>query len=155
MSQPDVIKTQLRLPTDLHQRLVDSTGVTGRSMNAEIVHRLERSFEATGHAPGVLGLRAELTAQREINDATAEMLAREVNRLDSMRDQDGAGPYPGQEAGTSVHEALADTEQALVVFRQLVDSATLLLSELAIAEAHGRPVDVEAFTERARQAGVL
>ncbi|MFK3846533.1 Arc family DNA-binding protein [Stenotrophomonas sp. NPDC078853] len=154
MNIPDA-QFKLRLPATLKERLDESAERSGRSLSAEIVHRLERSFEDQGRAPGVLGLRAELAAQREINEATAEMLARAVTRLDSMRDEDGPGPYPGQEAGTSVHEALADTEQALVVFRQLVDSATLLLSELAIAEAHGRPVDVEAFAERARQAGVL
>ena len=148
-------QVNIRIPTALKERLEVVAGESGRSLTAEIVHRLEQSFEAAGRTPGVLGLRAELAAQREINEATAEMLARAVTRLDSMREEDGPGPYPGQEAGTSVHEALADTQQALVVFRQLVDSATLLLSELAIAEAHGRSVDVEAFAERARQAGVL
>lgn len=155
MNQPEVIKTQLRLPAGLHQRLVDWTGATGRSMNAEIVHRLEQSFESPTIGPGVLGLRAELAAQREISQATAEMLAREVSRLDSMRGEDGAGPYPGQVAGKSIHEALSETESALAVFRQLVDSATLLLSELAIAEAHGRTVDLDDFMIRARDAGVL
>ncbi|MGZ0025549.1 Arc family DNA-binding protein [Stenotrophomonas sp. S4] len=44
MTQPDPIKSQLRIPASLHQRLVEATAETGRSMNAEIVHRLEGSF---------------------------------------------------------------------------------------------------------------
>lgn len=42
----EVIKSQLRLPADLHERLVSATRASGRSMNAEIVYRLERSFQS-------------------------------------------------------------------------------------------------------------
>lgn len=52
MNQPsspkpqETVRSQLRLPAELHQRLIDSSELTGRSMNAEIVHRLEGSFSA-------------------------------------------------------------------------------------------------------------
>lgn len=54
MSQSDPIKSQLRIPATLHQRLLDATAQTGRSMNAEIVHRLEGSFQAAAVTDGLL-----------------------------------------------------------------------------------------------------
>lgn len=54
MSQSDLIKSQLRIPATLHQRLVDATAQTGRSMNAEILHRLEGSFQAAAVTDGLL-----------------------------------------------------------------------------------------------------
>ncbi|MCU1038649.1 Arc family DNA-binding protein [Stenotrophomonas maltophilia] len=54
MSQSDPIKSQLRIPATLHQRLVDATAQTGRSMNAEILHRLEGSFQAAAVTDGLL-----------------------------------------------------------------------------------------------------
>ncbi|MBA4710556.1 Arc family DNA-binding protein [Aquitalea aquatica] len=46
--QDDYIKTALRLPRDLHAQIQAAAAVSGRSMNAEIVHRLEKSFGGTG-----------------------------------------------------------------------------------------------------------
>ncbi|MEI2260753.1 Arc family DNA-binding protein [Stenotrophomonas indicatrix] len=54
MSQTDPIKSQLRIPAALHQRLLDETARSGRSMNAEIVHRLEGSFQSAGLTQGLL-----------------------------------------------------------------------------------------------------
>nr|WP_313287015.1 Arc family DNA-binding protein [Stenotrophomonas pavanii] len=54
MSQTDLIKSQLRIPAALHQRLVEATDKTGRSMNAEILHRLEGSFQAAAMTDGLL-----------------------------------------------------------------------------------------------------
>lgn len=41
----DLIKSQVRIPSELHAQIQASAEVTGRSMNAEIIHRLECSFE--------------------------------------------------------------------------------------------------------------
>lgn len=41
------LKTQLRIPADLHQQLVDAAKSSGRSMNAEMVQRLQDSFRRT------------------------------------------------------------------------------------------------------------
>lgn len=43
-SQDDYIRTALRLPRDLHKEVQDSAEKNNRSMNAEIVARLEKSF---------------------------------------------------------------------------------------------------------------
>ncbi|MDH0072184.1 Arc family DNA-binding protein [Stenotrophomonas maltophilia] len=68
MSQSEPIKSQLRIPAGLHQRLLDATASSGRSMNAEIIHRLESSFTAAADTDALLKsnlvtfqLAAELT----------------------------------------------------------------------------------------------
>lgn len=40
----DYVRSQYRLPTDLHERLQAASAASGRSMNAELVARLEASF---------------------------------------------------------------------------------------------------------------
>lgn len=40
-----VVKTQIRLPGELHARLQSATAVSGRSFNSEMVKRLETTFE--------------------------------------------------------------------------------------------------------------
>lgn len=46
-----IVKTALRVPQDLHERLHASAEAAGRSYNAEILKRLEDSFN-----PGQAGL---------------------------------------------------------------------------------------------------
>lgn len=54
-SQDDFIKTALRLPKDVHARIQEAASAAGRSMNAEIIARLEASFRAAPTVPGVEG----------------------------------------------------------------------------------------------------
>ena len=42
--EDSLVKTQLRLPLSLQEKLVEAAKASGRSMNAEIVARLEASF---------------------------------------------------------------------------------------------------------------
>ncbi len=42
----------LRLPKDLHQLLADAASDTSKSLNAEIVGRLQATFAGLGNAPG-------------------------------------------------------------------------------------------------------
>ena len=46
-TQDEYIKTALRLPRSLHARVQESAEATGKSMNAELIARLESSFNAT------------------------------------------------------------------------------------------------------------
>ena len=41
---PDVIQVNLRITNDLHKRLVSTAKKDGRSLNAEMIARLERTF---------------------------------------------------------------------------------------------------------------
>lgn len=45
-TQDDYVKTALRLPKGLHLKLQEAADATGKSMNAEIIARLERAFAA-------------------------------------------------------------------------------------------------------------
>lgn len=44
INQEDFLKTALRLPRDLHARILEVAGESGRSMNSEIVARLQASL---------------------------------------------------------------------------------------------------------------
>lgn len=61
--QDEFIKTQVRLPRDLHARIQLAAEQSGRSMNAEIVHQLEtysdgaRVLDLRVHADGTFTLR--------------------------------------------------------------------------------------------------
>lgn len=149
-----MIKTQLRLPADLHQRLVEFTGITGRSMNAEIVHRLEQSLNPMADL-GSMGLRAQIAAERELAQSTVEMLSRAVDELRGRIKSGGTGSYPRQAAGRSVEEALADAIEARDMFQNTVDAATVLLSELSIAEVKGEDSAVDEIRDRAEKWGLL
>lgn len=46
INQDDFLKTALRIPRDLHEQIQSAAKATGRSMNAEIVARLQNTFEA-------------------------------------------------------------------------------------------------------------
>jgi hypothetical protein len=41
----DIQKTALRLPRELHTAILDAASKSGRTMNAEIVYRLQQSIE--------------------------------------------------------------------------------------------------------------
>lgn len=46
LDQSDYIKSSLKLPPDLHAEVVESAVIHGRSMNAEIIARLQtRQFD--------------------------------------------------------------------------------------------------------------
>ncbi|MDP9651691.1 Arc family DNA-binding protein [Paraburkholderia caledonica] len=47
--QDDYTKTALRLPRELHQKLLDAASARGHSLNTEMVYRLDRSFDPTGN----------------------------------------------------------------------------------------------------------
>ena len=59
--QDDFIKTALRLPRDIHAKVQGAATDAGRSMNAEIIDRLQDSFER----PELPVLRIDLTANEE------------------------------------------------------------------------------------------
>lgn len=42
--QDDYQKTALRVPRDLHAKIIEAAKANNRTMNAEIIARLERSF---------------------------------------------------------------------------------------------------------------
>ena len=43
--QDDYMKTALRLPRDLHAKIQEAATASGKSLNSELIHRLQQSFE--------------------------------------------------------------------------------------------------------------
>lgn len=59
-SDSETVRSQLRLPGDLYEKIKSAAARSGRSMNAEIVHRLESSF------PEAIEVQLLQTRQREL-----------------------------------------------------------------------------------------
>jgi hypothetical protein len=59
-NQDDYIKTALRLPRDIHAKLLGAADATGKSMNAEIIARLESSFSGGAESASLLATIARL-----------------------------------------------------------------------------------------------
>lgn len=84
--QDDWHKTGLRLPKDLHSALHDAAAATGRSYNAEIVARLQQSFEGSE-----IDLRPRLSAHHtKLADrllVIQSQLTDVIRKQDFIRDQ--------------------------------------------------------------------
>lgn len=63
-------QVNVRMPSDLKERLEEASSGSGRSLTAEIVQRLEQSFEPSA-ASGPVDRRAEIDALAKIAEALA------------------------------------------------------------------------------------
>lgn len=80
----DIQKTALRVPRDLHNAIHEAANASGRTMNAEIVYRLELSFlQSSPHTKLVNIERArELAAiaRQQLPTMIMDKVAIEINR---------------------------------------------------------------------------
>jgi hypothetical protein len=67
------IKLQLRMPDDLHAALRDQSEANGRSLNAELLDRLERSCGQAGEDAERLGRAVAIAAQAVGETASAHV----------------------------------------------------------------------------------
>lgn len=74
----DTERITLRLPPDLHRKLVDAAGLAGRSLNTEIVRRLYSTFGTPGR---------EAAARISAGDALEKIpeLVRRIEALEKKR----------------------------------------------------------------------
>ncbi|MDM5100311.1 Arc family DNA-binding protein [Aeromonas salmonicida] len=77
----DIQRTALRLPRDLHNAIHEAAAASGRTMNAEIVYRLQRTFDEaappTDSAPRQYQRKQKYTIQSDMPDeAMQELMAR-------------------------------------------------------------------------------
>lgn len=90
--QDDFIRTALRVPPDLHKSIHEAAKVAGRTFNAEIVHRLQLSFEQASEASQVTPdlwarvselehLRAKLQREYAVLQGQALHVAEEIANL--------------------------------------------------------------------------
>lgn len=74
----------LRIPKDLHERLSNAADDTSKSMNAEIIARLEESFESRPVGPMTIGYMLERIAEiGEASGRTITVTLGEVHRTES------------------------------------------------------------------------
>jgi hypothetical protein len=72
-SQDDFIRTALRVPPELHKKIHENAAASNRTFNAEIVARLQKSFEEAVPAMGDVAkdLVEEFAAKRKISFSEA------------------------------------------------------------------------------------
>jgi hypothetical protein len=75
-----------RIPEGLRRRLERSAGKSGRSMNAEIIHRLEESFRLEQSLIGIEELSASVQerAAKQVREEAARFET-EIRRLEDVR----------------------------------------------------------------------
>jgi hypothetical protein len=140
--QDDFMKTALRLPRELHARLMASAVEKGRSLNSELIARLEESYEraTTEREEAILrelrrtqyrfelhAARAELAQLRHRHRETAEAIE-ELGRANL--------PDEGMKKLTAELNAILREKKAIEVREVLAASK---LDELERAEANARP----------------
>lgn len=72
---PDVIQVNLRLTKDLRKRLAAAAEKSGKSLNAEMVARLELSFQRENADKILAGAQVDLAEAKRLRDLTADTLA--------------------------------------------------------------------------------
>lgn len=82
--EDDIQKTALRLPRDLHRKVHEAAAASGRSMNAEIVARLQASF--ADEERGIPGsTRMEGITVNAFEEALEKMQQRFQSSLDIIK----------------------------------------------------------------------
>lgn len=80
----DIQRTALRVPRDLHNAIHEAAGASGRTMNAEIVYRLELSFLQSNPQTKLVNIERarELAAiaRQQLPTMIMDKVALEINR---------------------------------------------------------------------------
>ncbi|MEA9906090.1 Arc family DNA-binding protein [Xanthomonas campestris pv. raphani] len=138
MTQPELIKTQLRLPAHLQQLLVEATGKSGRSMNAEIVHRLEESFQ--GKPITVQSLIPVVSAAYRSALETQRALREQLRELTEE------GPLPGNS-----NEAQMEINEVSILyswFQRQASELQTVMAQLMLAHSSGEPIKLGVILQR-------
>ncbi|WP_325893325.1 Arc family DNA-binding protein [Grimontia sp. NTOU-MAR1] len=80
----DIQKTALRLPRDLHTQVVKAAKENDRTMNSEIVNRLETSFKASSAEAIKDASQARIIAQQSrqnVKEAIRQLCYAEITRI--------------------------------------------------------------------------
>lgn len=130
------VKTQIRLPSDLHEQIVKAAEESGRSLNAEMVQRLDQSFRRSVDDAEV-GAFAErmkrtLDAQNEELELARFTVATTSQMLSAFLDPDlRTKGYPDAEHMEHVREAAAKVAE---VYRSQLGSAANVIEKLPLSE---------------------
>lgn len=86
-TQDDFVKTALRLPRSLHAEIQASAAAAGRSMNAEIIDRLQTDPEGAALAAMLDRLRGSDDELRETTKKQRDLLWNIVDRAEDVLSQ--------------------------------------------------------------------
>ncbi|WJR67650.1 Arc family DNA-binding protein [Neorhizobium sp. CSC1952] len=134
-------KFMLRFPEGMRDRIKEEAAKSGRSMNAEIVHRLANSLDNPKFADFALGLGEELdfdlmlAAERNSRSLHEEMIFRLKQSLAPERTVIG-------ELETKAWNAQRQYEELLKLFIQLTPEERRLLEERAEIAEYARKMKV-------------
>ena len=64
-----MVAINVRLPDELHQRMTKTAKDSFRSLNGEIIHRLQNSYEQQEEAKAVASLMREALSKRRVKPA--------------------------------------------------------------------------------------
>lgn len=127
MAEIKEIRTQLRLPAGLYARIIDAAAASGRSMNAEIVARLEGSFPAS-FKEQILKLRQqEVSGLQDFLQRFGALHAEAKRRLDlglianDKRDSMEASANEAAIEIAQAREELAIAERRLALAQEELD----------------------------------
>lgn len=132
---------KLRLSYELKKQLEVSAREGARSLTAEILLRLERSFEPDMRV--CMALRAELVAARALAHSAIDVMSRKNSAYvvnDAARDMDPSRIDSASADDRGDEDFEAKTLQWLQAQN---DATTVLLAELAYADAVGKPMSLE------------
>ncbi|WP_313415871.1 Arc family DNA-binding protein [Stenotrophomonas sp.] len=110
MATDDLVRTQIRLPSELHKRLVDSADQAGRSVNAEMVFRLESTYPASLEVQLITARRDDLARL----DAENQAINSQIADLNIQLSQPSKKKIRGQ-----IQEAIASLGRRQLAIRSL------------------------------------
>ncbi|MBU9146472.1 type II toxin-antitoxin system HicB family antitoxin [Burkholderia multivorans] len=84
MAQDDYTKLQVRLPKQLHAKLQDAAANTGKSMNAEIIERLDETFEGDERVETLTSALKSLLESHESLEAMKNAYKRALEKTATM-----------------------------------------------------------------------
>lgn len=130
-SQVDFVKTALRIPPELHARVHESAESNGRTYNAELIARLEQSFEERGIESMTVAEVIEEAVQKSL--AEAEKRIAHINRSLLVAEYAKAGiTYPplGTEAPNEDYPARSARQQMLDARDNEIEALGTVIQEL-------------------------
>ncbi|MFS8375048.1 toxin-antitoxin system HicB family antitoxin [Xanthomonas campestris] len=138
MSEDGYTRITLRIPDALHAKLTAEAARTSKSMNAEIVHRLEESFQAK-----------PITVQSLIPVVSAAYRsALETQRAlrEQLRELTEEGPLPGNS-----NEAQMEINEVSILyswFQRQASELQTVMAQLMLAHSSGEPIKLGVILQR-------
>ncbi|NIJ79595.1 Arc family DNA-binding protein [Xanthomonas cannabis] len=138
MSEDGYTRITLRIPDGLHAKLTEEASRTSKSMNAEIVQRLEESFQVK-----------PITVQSLIPVVSAEYRsALETQRAlrDQLRELTEEGPLPGNSNESQM--AIREVEILHSWFQRQASELQTVMGQLLSAHSSGEPIKLGLILQR-------